>query len=485
MRGAEGRRWRGLRIAIAPAIIGALVFLGYGLTVSAGQPPASAPTFAKDVAPIVFDKCAQCHRPGEIAPMTLLSYQEIRPWAKPIRTKILSREMPPWHADPHYGTFRNNRSLTQEEINTIVKWVDAGAPKGDDADLPPTPTFASGWQGGREPDHVYEMPVVQVAAEGEIPSEYFWVKNPFNEDRFVEALELRPGNRSVVHHIRVDVVDLPEGCTVVDGKLKKLDGGACKEPGGANDILTKNGERFYLIAYVPGRGFDRKAPGTAKRISGGHWIRFNMHYQPSGLPTTDQSTLGVWFAKGAVTREVFTKTVGQSLPTEPDVTRLVAEGEEIVRDPTGGRGGNNGSGKLPNIPPYAENYELIGITPVTEPITIYAFSPHMHLRGKDLKWVLTWPDGREETLLSVPKYDFNWQLQYELATPLKVPAGSKITAIAHFDNSANNRYNPSPEKEVYWAEQSWDEMFSPFVEYTIDNLDLQKLARATQPHQKP
>jgi hypothetical protein len=188
------------------------------------------------------------------------------------------------------------------------------------------------------------------------------------------------------------------------------------------------------------------------------------------VATTDQSRLGVWFAKGPISHEVFTRTAGQALPTDPDVTRLIAEGKEIVRDPATGRGGNNGSGRLPNIPPFAENWELIGTTPVTEPITLYALSPHMHLRGKDLRWIVTWPDGREETLLSVPQYDFNWQLQYELVTPLRLPAGSKITAIAHFDNSVNNKYNPSPEKEVYWAEQSWDEMFSPFIEYTVDSL---------------
>jgi hypothetical protein len=186
----------------------------------------------------------------------------------------------------------------------------------------------------------------------------------------------------------------------------------------------------------------------------------------------DQTKLGVWFAKGPITHEVFTKTVGQSLPTDPDVTRLIAEGNEIVRDPEAGRGGNNGAGRLPNIPPYAENWELIGITPITQRIRLYALSPHMHLRGKDLKWVITWPDGRQETLLNVPKYDFNWQIQYELASPLDLPAGSKVTAIAHFDNSARNKYNPSPDKEVFWAAQSWDEMFSPFIEYTVESLGL-------------
>ena len=457
---------RFLRVAVIAVVV------VFGLDVNSyaddEQPPAAAPTYTRDVAPIVFDKCAHCHRAGEVAPMSLLTYEETRPWARAIKKKVVDREMPPWHADPQYGKFKDDRSLSDREIDIIVKWADAGAPKGDPAHMPPAPTFVSGWQGG-QPDVIFEMPDYPVAAEGELPNEYIWVPNPHKEDLLVSQLELRPGNASVVHHIRVDAVALPEGCAVINSKLAAIDGKPCKEPGGANDVLNDRGDRYYLVAYVPGRTLERHAPGTAKRITGGHWIRFNVHYQPSGVETTDRSKLGVWLSKVPVTHEVFTRTTGQALPTDTDVTRLIAEGKEVVRDATIGRGGNNGSGRLPNIPPFAENWELIGITPVTEPITIYALSPHMHLRGKDLKWIVTWPDGREEVILNVPKYDFNWQLQYKLMTPLKLPAGSRVTAIAHFDNSAKNKYNPSPEKEVFWAEQSWDEMFSPFMEYTVDS----------------
>jgi hypothetical protein len=457
---------------------GAAAFLATA-AVSYAQSTA-APTYAKDVAPIMFNKCAECHRPGEVAPMSLLTYEETRPWARAIKKKVVEREMPPWHADPRYGKFQNDRSLTGRELDTVVKWVDAGAPQGNPADLPPAPAFTSGWLGGT-PDYIFEMPEIPVAAEGELPNESFWVANPHKEDLLVSALELRPGNPSVVHHIRVDSVALPQGCTVEKAKLIGLDGKTCREPGGANDVINDRGDRYYLVAYVPGRGLEQHPPGTAKRISSGHWIRFNIHFQPSGVATTDKSRLGVWFSKVPVTHEIFTRTAGQALPTDEDVTRLIAEGKEIVREPATGRGGNNGGGRLPNIPPFAENWELIGITPVTEPITLYALSPHMHLRGKDLKWVVTWPDGREETILSVPKYDFNWQMQYKLLKPLKLPAGSRITAIAHYDNSANNKYNPSPEKEVFWAEQSWDEMFSPFIEYTVDRLKISDGAR-TQRH---
>jgi hypothetical protein len=455
--------------------LGAMVLFGTSVG-SVAQTMPSAPTYAKDVAPILFAKCVECHRAGEVAPMPLVTYDDARPWARAIKKKVLDREMPPWHADPRYGRFLNDRSLTDAERDTIARWADAGAPIGDPASIPPTPTFASGWQGG-QPDHVFEMPEIPVAAEGELPNEYYWVPNPHTQDLLVEALELRPGNSSVVHHIRIDSVALPRGCTVVAAKLIGVDGTPCREPGGANDVINDRGDRYYLVAYVPGRGAERHPPGTAKRISAGHWIRFNIHFQPNGVATTDRSKLGVWLAKGKVTHEIFTRTAGQALPTDADITRLIAEGREITRDAADGRGGNNGSGRLPNIPPFADNWQLIGITPVTEPITLYALSPHMHLRGKDLKWVVTWPDGRDEVILNIPKYDFNWQLQYKLLTPLKLPAGSRITAIAHFDNSARNKYNPSPEKEVFWAEQSWDEMFSPFIEYTVESQNIAGAAR--------
>lgn len=465
----------------------AALALGLGTATMHGLAAEVTPTFTKDVAPILFDKCAGCHRPGEVAPMSLLSYTEARPWAKAIKGKVVNREMPPWHADPRYGSFRNDRTLSQSQIDTIVKWVEAGAPKGNDADLPPVPKFADGWQGG-EPDYVFETPEIQVPAEGEIPNDYYWVQNPFKEDRFVEALELRPGNRSVVHHLRIDVVPLPPGHTVVNGVLMGPDGKrAVASAGGGSDVFREDGERHHLIAWVPGRTLERFRPGTAKRIAAGDWIRFNTHYQPNGTPSTDRSKLGVWFAKVPVTHEVFTRGVGSSLPTDPNETRFTVNGKEIsVRSDNGEVVQQAGAERrgIPNIPPYAEDWKIVGVTPVTEPITLYVMSPHMHLRGHDMTWIATWPDGHSETLLAVPKYDFNWQINYELTTPLKLPAGSKITAIAHYDNSVNNKYNPGPDKEVFWAEQSWDEMFLPYIEYTVDSQNATKLRTLTEQQQR-
>jgi hypothetical protein len=464
-------------------VVTAFFLAGLGVATAPVMAADGPPTFAKDVAPILYEKCVGCHRPGEVAPMSLLTYAEARPWLKAIRAKVVSREMPPWHADPQFGEFRNDPTLTQAQIDTIAKWADAGAPKGNDADMPPAPKFATGWQGG-EPDFVFEIPETPVPAEGEIPNDYIWIKNPFPEDRFAEKLELRPGNTAVVHHLRIDVVELPEGHTVVNGQLIGPDGKKTQASRGGTDVVRgEESERHHLIAWVPGRTLEKFRPGTAKRIAGNHYIRFNTHYQPNGTATTDRSKLGVWWAKGPVTHEVFTKGVGTSLPTEPNETRFIVDGREIVVNSDNGevvqREGAERKG-IPNIPPYAENWKIMGVTPITEPITVYVMSPHMHLRGKDLTWIATWPDGRQETLLSVPKYDFNWQLNYELKSPITLPAGSKITAIAHYDNSVSNRYNPGPDKEVFWAEQSWDEMFLPYLEYTVDSQTAAKVKSTTQ-----
>jgi hypothetical protein len=446
----------------------------------------AVPTFAKDVAPIIFNKCATCHRPGEVAPMPLTSYQEVRPWSKAIREEVLERTMPPWFADAHTSTlkFRNDRRLSQKEIETIVAWVDGGAPKGNDRDLPPLPRFAPGWTFG-EPDLIIPMPVeYEVQAEGELPMQNFYVPVPFNEERWVEAVELRPGNPAVVHHSIANVIRLPEGTKIVNGRAVRADasgqaaapirrGDGLREGGDevflSQDAFTRAGA-FKLIGQAPGKGFERHRPGIAKRIPPGSYIQFNMHYQPTGRPEKDRSLLGLWFSKAPITYEVLTKGVTDT---------ILVGGKEIGETRTVNGREVRTRGRIPNIPPHADNWEIIGQTMIKEAITLYAFAPHMHLRGKDIKYILVWPDGREQVLLNVPKFDFNWQLHYELAEPLKIPAGSKLIAVAHYDNSIKNRYNPAPQKEVFWSEQSWDEMFIPWFEYTVDSRDLTKMATKT------
>src|SRR5262245_34177483 len=445
-------------------------------------------TFTKDVAPIVFNKCAGCHRAGEVAPMSLTSYEEVRPWSKAIREEVVEREMPPWFADPHTSTlkFSNDRRLTQAEIDTIVAWVDSGSPKGDDKDLPPMPKYTPGWTFG-EPDLVIEMPIdFEVPGEGELPMQNFYVPVPFKEERWVEAVELRPGNPAVVHHSIANVVNLPEGTKIVNGKAVRdgaqtaqlnnqsaRDTGALSEGGSREVVLSQDSftraGAFKLVGQAPGKGFERHFAGTAKRILPGMFIQFNMHYQPSGRAERDRSRLGLWFAKKPVTHEVLTKGVTDTIfiaGKELSEIRTINGREVKVR------------GRLPNIPPNVDNWEIGGEVTIKEAITLYAFAPHMHLRGKDVKYTLVWPDGRRQVLLNVPKFDFNWQLHYELVEPLKIPAGSKLVALAHYDNSIKNRYNPAPDKEVFWSEQSWDEMFIPWFEYTVDSKVLTKSAQS-------
>jgi hypothetical protein len=449
---------------------------------------AAAVTFTKDVAPIIFNKCANCHRLGETAPMSLTSYAEVRPWSKAIREVVVERTMPPWFADPKTSTlhFANDRRLSDKEIATITAWVDAGAPKGSDKNLPALPKYAPGWTFG-EPDLVIEMPIdYEVQAEGELPMQNFYVPVPFTEERWVEKVELRPGNPAVVHHSIANVVSLPAGTKIVNGKA--VSGGAAalnsqsaRETGGlseggsggggrevvlSQDAFTRAGA-FKLVGQAPGKGFERHVPGTAKRIPPGTYIQFNMHYQPSGKAEKDRSRLGLWFAKQPVKYEVLTKGVSDTVfiaGKELGETRMVNGKPVKVR------------GRIPNIPPNVDNWEIGGETIIKEAITLYAFAPHMHLRGKDIKYSVIWPDGREQVLLNVPKFDFNWQLHYELAEPLKLPAGAKLRSLAHYDNSIKNPYNPAPDKEVFWSEQSWDEMFIPWFEYIVDSKDLTKQA---------
>ena len=452
----------------------------------------SAPTFTKDIAPILFENCATCHRPGNIAPMSLLSYEDSRPWARSIKDMVVSRVMPPWPADPNNSLkFRNERYLTQEQINMVAAWVDGGAVRGNDADMPPAPDFPEGWTYTErgEPDYVFELPVeYTVAAEGEEDYLDFYSKIPWEEDRFAEVLELRPSNFKVVHHSGAYTVDLPEGKKVVDGVLvddetaqpvvrDDTEGGQTVAQAVFNEVNLPGTSK--LLSYVPGRGVERHRPGTGKRLAADKWVRWTMHYNPIGIPQKERSTLGLWFNTAPVTHEVLTRQAGNSFTTDPFGNDIyIVEGVEI--QPTR----NEETGRIrraaiPNIPPYKDDWKITGITPINEPITLYGVSPHMHLRGKSLRWIVTYPDGRELTILDVPEFDFNWQIHFEFEEPLHLPAGSKITGIGVYDNSLGNRWNPGPHLEVYWGQQSWDEMYQAFTEYTVESQDLTKATPST------
>ena len=468
-------------------LAGSLVFALATATASPAQTTAttaapSGPTYTKDVAPILYEHCASCHRPGEIGPMSFMSYESTRPWARAIQQKVVSREMPPWGADPaHSMKMRNDRSLSQQEIDTIVGWVKAGGPRGDAADMPPAPTFATGWQLG-EPDYIFEMPLEwTIKAEGAEAYLYFYQPIPFAEDKMARAIEIRPSNFKTVHHSGAYVIDIPDGYTVKDGYLYDEKGKQIpatepmgKKASSGDDAPLAGADK--LISYVPGRGIEEHPDGYAKRIPAGKYIRWVMHYNPTGQEEKDRSLLGIWFAKGIVTHEVLNLQAGDPVPGSGGRGLYFAQGKEVLyeSDDTTGR-----RGKTPTIPPYEGNFRMMGITPVNEPVTLYALTPHMHLRGKSMKWWVVYPDGREETILDVPLYDFNWQVQYELEKPLHVPAGSKIINVAIYDNSPKNKWNPAPHLPVYWSEQSWDEMYQPTTQFSVDSRDLTKMPAKT------
>jgi hypothetical protein len=454
------------------------VSLALGLAVPAIA--ADTPSFSRDVAPILYNSCVSCHRPGEVAPMSLISYEDVRPWAKSIRARVASREMPPWGADPHIGRFKDDRSLSAAQIDTIARWADGGAPRGDDRDLPPVPAFTAGWSHG-EPDVIIDMPVeFAIPAEGEVPVIDFFTKSPFTHDVYVKALEVREGTPGVIHHAGLYVIDrLPDGARLVNGKI--LDGSGHEMS--RNEVARANGgsstqEIQKLLSFVPGRGYEEYQGDAGQLIKAGSYIDFYMHYTPNGQPTKDRSRLGLYFAKAG-------QRVGHQIYhsfSAAGPTSYVVEGKEYTPRRRGE--GIEGSVNLPNIPPYAENFKVVSVHTITEPVTLYGLTPHLHLRGKSMKYTLTMPDGTEEVLLDVPKYDFNWQMYYELETPRQIPAGSKVTVVTLFDNSPKNRNNPAPEKEVYWSEQSWDEMYAPQVRITVDSRALNTSATATPPPQR-
>ena len=347
----------------AVAVIFAAVS-GHG-QVSAHQAAPTVPTFSKQVAPILYKSCVSCHRAGEVAPMSLITYDEVRPWARSIKQKVVSRTMPPWLADPHFSDlkFQNDRTLTQQEIDTVAAWADGGSPRGDEKDLPPAPEFGDGWKYGK-PDYVIKMPkAYDLPAEGQIDYLSFYVPVPFDKDVFVEKIEMKPSNKAVVHHETGWAVTLRDDIKLVDGVPYSLDGKLLNK----NEVRPQGTSVFEsqgmskLICYVPGRGYEEHRPGTAKRIAAGKnkYIQFDVHYQPSGQPEKDQSEIGLYFSKVPVTHEVITEMVGGGF----EGMRIV-EGREPPSEVVTVNGVSRRRTKIPNIPPYAENWSIIGITPV-------------------------------------------------------------------------------------------------------------------------
>ncbi len=405
----------------------------------------------------------------------------VRPWAKAIKQKVLSREMPPWGADPSASVeFRNDPRLSRRDIDTLVAWINGGAPRGNDADLPAAPTFADGWLHpmGLKPDLVISMPGdFHAPAKGEIPYVRFLAKVPFLEDRWVAGAQARPENPAIVHHMAITEVALDNGVTPEDlGPIALLarQMGLSSALAGARPVVTipSNSSAFDMLGvYTPGTAFEMYPDDSAKLLRGGKtmYLDFNVHYQATGKPETDRSMIGFWFRKGSPKHQLF------RVPASAET--IIANGQELLTD-TPGVKAEGTRVVIPPIPPFAEKYELVSVTGYPDPVTIYQLQPHAHLRAKDFRYMIVYPDGHELSLLSVPRYDFRWQLAYELERPLKLPAGSKLVVTAHYDNSLKNKYNPAPGTAVYFRDQnqSWDEMFTPFIQYSIDSQDLSKSA---------
>jgi len=435
----------------------------------------AVPTFTRDVAPILIKHCATCHD-------SLLSYDAARSAAQSIKQQVQTRAMPPWPADPaHSLKFRNDARLSERDIATLVAWADAATPKGDDKDLPPVPDQVGQWLNpeGRPPDAVISLPTIHVEATGEVPYIQQLIKVPVAEDRWLVAMQLLPGNRHLLHHMGITEVTLPEGMglaqvnefAAIARKYGIPDGSAANIRPAVEDP-TNTGTYDMLGVYTPGSTFEGFTDDSGKLLKGGKndYINFNIHYTTTGKPESDRSQLGLWFRSTPPKHQLIRAPVA--------VDTVIAEGKELLTDAPGTRAEGTRVA-IPPIPAYARNYEVIGISAYTHPVIIYQLQPHAHMRAKDFTYVAVYPDGREQVLLTVPTYDFHWQLAYQLDHPLMLPPGSKLIVEAHYDNSQkhyderikadDSAGNCGPEKVVYFRRQnqSWDEMFSPLVQYAV------------------
>ena len=396
-----------------------LAFLGTAAAAAAATSSGASVTFYKDVLPVLQNRCQECHRAGEIGPMPLLTYENARPWAKAMKSAVLTRKMPPWPADPHYGKFANDRHLSDADIHTLVSWADAGAAAGDAKDAPPPKQWVEGWGIGK-PDLVFQLPKpYAVPKSGTVEYTYMVIPTNFTRDTWVTKAEVRPSERSVVHHV-IAFLRPPGSKWLADAKP-----GEFYVPSAAQKGKVEGQPSELLVGYAPGLPPAILPDGTAKLIPAGSDIVLQLHYTPNGAEVMDQTKVGIVLA-------------GEP-PAEREMT-LSAMNAQF------------------EIPPGDPNKQVESNFTLHHDVRLVALMPHMHLRGKDFKYTLVYPDGRSEVALNVPHFDFHWQLFYYLQDPLPLPAGTRIDCVAHFDNSANNPYNPDPAKEVRWGDQTWEEM---------------------------
>ena len=425
------------------AATAASAFVAYAvLNPRTGNARTADPTFAEDVAPILYRNCTSCHHPGGLGPFSLLDYDSAAPKLAKIKGMVASRRMPPWQADGPRGVFRNDRRLTDEERNTIVRWVDAGAKRGDMSKLPPRPNYDAKWEIGT-PDLVVQMPNDYVVpAKGTIEYQYFEAPTGLTEEKWVKSIEVMPGSRAVVHHVLVFAKVPPApGAT----PPARRDGPA------PTPLLIRN--RAHALPETPrtdgapprqlGALIGTTAPGTnvvefpegtALRLRAGTVLTFQMHYTAHGHETSDRTSVGFKFAPEMPNEEIFATSFQNGSLLLPAGAKDVAVPAEIG---------------------------------VSQPVKIWGLFPHTHLRGKRWQYRLEKPDGTSEIVLDVPRYDFNWQTYYLFNTPFEIPVGGKLTSMAWYDNSASNKHNPDPSIDVKWGDQTWEEMQYTGILYTV------------------
>jgi hypothetical protein len=412
-----------------------------------GQGASSPPkvTFAKNVEPILQKNCEGCHRPGEAAPFSMLTYESTRPWAGAMKEAVQTRKMPPWFADPRVGKFSNARSISQKDIDTIAEWADAGAPEGDPKGTQKPVEFVPGWAIPK-PDVVFEMPLTyHIPPNGTIDYQKIIIPTRFTEDKWVQYAEARPDNRAHIHHI-IAYIREPGSHWLEDEKP----GVFFVAPKPKDDTVdTSSLPSDFLVGYAPGQPPEILEPGQAKLVKAGSDIVFEIHYTTDGTPGDDRSRVGMVFARQ---------------PPKERVLTLSA---------------TNGTFR---IPPGDPNYKVDAEFDVAAPVKLLSLHPHMHGRGKDFQYRLVFPSGETQMLLRVPHYNWHWQLWYILAQPIVLPKGTKIECTAHFDNSAKNPHNPDPTKEVRWGDQSWDEMMVGFFNLAFDaKMPVKNLFPASSP----
>lgn len=393
--------------------IGLMAFI-VGVTVFVSRSSGPDVTYHDQVSRIIQAKCQTCHRQGGVGPFPFETYEEVYARRGMIQYVVENGIMPPWFADSGVGHWSNDRSLEPEQRATLLEWIASGAPAGDPSDAPEPKTYASGWNLG-EPDYVVRLPEpYAVPAEGIVDYQYIDVETNLPEDRWVRAMEILPTRRDVVHHVLVmDPAPPAEGDEDARPRFR-------------------NGIDGYYAVYVPGFQGNTYPEGSAKLLRAGATMRFQVHYTTNGVATEDQTELGFYFADGP-----------------PDLVVETGSAYDTRFE----------------IPPGNPNFAAEATYRFEQPGRLLSLFPHLHLRGKAFRYDLVYPDGREEPLLNVPRYDFNWQLTYILDQPIDVPAGTELRIKGVWDNSEANPFNPDPGATVHFGEQTFDEMLIGYFDW--------------------